>query len=245
MGILGRIHSVESFGTVDGPGIRYVIFLQGCGLRCLYCHNPDTWNISGGRLVDSEQMEKEILSYRNFIRSGGVTISGGEPLLQPAFVEDLLNRCQLQGIHTAVDTAGSVPLSVSKPVIDAADMLLLDVKSLDDSLCLQLTGQGPEHTLETLDYCESTQKRVWLRHVLVPGLTLEKSLLEELADYLADFSCIELIELLPFHKMGEFKWKELNLKYTLAHTPEPSAEELHMVREIFDKRRLPYLLKEA
>lgn len=244
MGVLGRIHSVESFGTVDGPGIRYVLFLQGCGLRCLYCHNPDTWDPSSGKLVDSEKIVTEIVSYRNFIRSGGVTLSGGEPLLQPDFVTDILKRCQAEGIHTAVDTAGSVPLSISKPVIDAADMLLLDIKSLDDELCKHLTGQRPEHTLATLDYCESIQKRVWLRYVLVPGLTLDKALLEELADYLVDYSCIETIELLPFHKMGEFKWRELNLEYQLDNTPQPTAEELQMVKEVFDRRGLRYLLKE-
>ena len=244
MGILGHIHSVESFGTVDGPGIRYILFLQGCGLRCLYCHNPDTWNPTAGKVLDSEKIVAEIAGYRNFIRTGGVTLSGGEPLLQPEFAADILNRCRQQGIHTALDTAGSIPLHISKPVIDAADMLLLDIKSLNDELCRHLTGQNPEHTLATLDYCERTQKRTWLRYVLVPGLTLEKMLLEELADYVKDFSCIELIELLPFHKMGEFKWQEMNLEYQLENTPTPTKEELQMVKDIFDQRGLRYLLKE-
>lgn len=244
MGITGYMHSVESFGTLDGPGVRYVLFLQGCGLRCLYCHNPDTWNPSCGKAVDSEQVAADIFSYRNFIRTGGVTISGGEPFLQPEFVVDLLQRCRKNGIHTAVDTAGSVPLSISKPIIDAADMLLLDIKSLDEELCKRLTGQGPENTLATLDYCEQTKKRVWLRHVLVPGLTLDKALLEEMADYLRSFSCIELTELLPFHKMGEFKWKELNLQYELGETPAPSKEELQMAKRIFEKNSVRYLLKE-
>lgn len=244
MGKTGYVHSIESFGAVDGPGVRYVLFLQGCGLRCLYCHNPDTWRPTCGKLVDSEQVAADIHSYRNFIRTGGVTISGGEPLLQPEFVTDLLERCKKNGIHTAVDTAGSVPLSVSKSVIDAADMLLLDIKSLDEELCKRLTGQGPENTLATLDYCEQTKKRVWLRHVLVPGLTLNKALLEEMADYLQAFTCIELTELLPFHKMGEFKWEELNLKYELRETTTPSKDELQMVKETFERYNLPYLLKE-
>lgn len=244
MGVLGRIHSVESFGTVDGPGIRYVLFVQGCGLRCLYCHNPDTWETSTGKIIDSEEILKDIVSYKNFIRSGGVTVSGGEPLLQPEFVADLLKRCKEQGIHTAVDTAGSVPLAMSQPVIDAADMLLLDIKSLDKELCRKLTGMGYENTLDTLDYCEHTHKRVWLRHVLVPGLTLREDFIQDLADYLADYTCIEVVELLPFHKMGEFKWKELNMQYELTDTPEPTDEELNMVRRIFEEKGIHCLMKE-
>ena len=244
MGVTGQIHSVESFGTLDGPGIRYVLFLQGCGLRCMYCHNPDTWQLGGGKAMDSDEIVSDILTYQNFIRSGGVTLSGGEPLLQPEFAADILKKCKGHGIHTALDTAGSVPLSVSRPVIDAADLLLLDIKSLDDGLCKQLTGRGNQDTLTTLAYCEMTQKPVWLRHVLVPGYTLDMRLLEDLANHLSHFSCIELIELLPFHKMGEYKWKELRLPYALADTSPPDKQSLKMAREIFEAKRLKVLLKE-
>ncbi len=244
MGVLGRIHSVESFGTLDGPGIRYVLFLQGCGLRCQYCHNPDTWQMGGGKLMDSEEVMADILTYRNFIRSGGVTLSGGEPLLQPEFALDILKKCAGKGIHTALDTAGAIPLKVSKPVLDAADLVLLDIKALDDELCTQLTGRSNKDTLATLAYCETRHKPVWLRHVLVPGYTLDKKMLGDLADYLAHFSCIDLVELLPFHKMGEYKWKELRLPYALADTQPPRSEDLAMAREVFESKGLKVLLKE-
>ncbi len=244
MGVLGRIHSVESFGTLDGPGIRYVLFLQGCGFRCKYCHNPDTWQMGGGKLTDSDDVMADILTYRNFIRSGGVTLSGGEPLLQPEFALDILKKCAEKGIHTALDTAGAVPLAVSKSVLDASDLILLDIKALDDELCKQLTGRSNKDTLATLAYCEAHHKPVWLRHVLVPGYTLDKMLLERLADYLTHFSCIEQVELLPFHKMGEYKWKELRLPYALSDTQPPDKEELQMARSVFEARNLKVLLKE-
>ncbi|NLJ31213.1 MAG: pyruvate formate lyase-activating protein [Clostridiales bacterium] len=244
MGVPGRIHSIESFGALDGPGIRYVLFLQGCSLRCLYCHNPDTWDPADGKPADSDEIMKDILSYRSFIRSGGVTLSGGEPLLQPEFAREILLRCREAGIHTAIDTAGSVPLSVSAPVIDAADLLLLDIKSFDDALCRELTGRSNENTLRTLEYCEKTRKPVWLRHVLVPGWTLKRELLEPLADYLSRFPCVELVELLPFHKMGEYKWRELKLPYRLTDTPVPAHEELEAAKAIFTGRGLKCLMKE-
>lgn len=253
MGVKGRIHSIESFGTLDGPGVRYVLFLQGCALRCLYCHNPDTWemcnaepgsNVTVGKEYDSEEIEADILTYRNFIKSGGVTLSGGEPLLQPEFALDLINRCKRNGIHTAIDTAGSVQLSISKPVLDAVDMILLDIKALDNDLCIELTGRSNAQTLATLNYCEQINKPVWLRHVLVPGYTLDEKKLEQLADYLANFSCIQTVELLPFHKMGEYKWKELGIEYKLEGTREPAKEELLMAKKIFEDKGMPSLIKD-
>ena len=244
MGVTGRIHSVESFGTLDGPGIRYVLFLQGCGLRCKYCHNPDTWQMGGGKVMDSDEVISDILTYKNFIRSGGVTLSGGEPLLQPEFAADILQKCDGHHIHTALDTAGAVPLSISRPVLDAAKLILLDIKALDNDLSIALTGRSNKDTLATLAYCETKGKPVWLRHVLVPGYTLDMKLLEALADYLTHFSCIELVELLPFHKMGEYKWKELRLPYALADTEPPDKQSLKRVREIFEAKQLKVLLKE-
>jgi len=244
MGVKGRIHSVETFGTLDGPGVRYVLFLQGCALRCLFCHNPDTWEVGTGKQADSEEVVDDILSYRNFIRTGGVTISGGEALLQPEFTLDIINRCKENGLHTALDTAGSVPLSVSKPVLNAADLILLDIKELRDEDCIKLTGRSNVNTLATLNYCEQIQKPVWLRHVLVPGYTLDMGKLKALADYLSCFSCIERVELLPFHKMGEYKWKELKLDYKLGETREPTTEELREASRIFTDKGIPVLMKE-
>ena len=232
-GIRGRIHSCESFGTLDGPGIRFVVFLQGCPLRCLYCHNPDTWQPDGGKSVTSAELMKQIESCRNFLRNGGVTLSGGEPLMQPEFSLDLLRRCREAGFHTALDTAGSLPLERTRNTIDAADLLLLDIKALDPGLCCELTGQDNQNELATLEYCEQAGKEVWIRHVLLPGRTLRKDRLEELAAFLKKFRCIRRVELLPYHKMGEFKWRELGLGTPLADVPIPAPEERNAAEALF------------
>ena len=237
--IIGRIHSIESFGAVDGPGIRYVLFMQGCPLKCKYCHNPDSWPYNDGKTYSSEAIAKDIKTYYNFIKKGGVTISGGEPLLQPEFLGDILRRCKEMKLHTAVDTAGSIPITKSQEIIDKADMLLLDIKSLDDEVCKKLTGMSNKNTLDTLDYCEKVGKPIWIRHVMVPGITLKQNLLENLADYLSSYTCIENIELLPFHKMGEFKWQNLNMNYELYNTVEPTQEEIDNAKQIFRSKNLP------
>lgn len=231
--IKGRVHSYESFGTLDGPGLRFVVFLQGCPLRCAYCHNPDTWDPAGGMSVSAEDVVDKIEKCRAYLRNGGATISGGEPLLQPAFVLDILRRLREINIHSALDTAGTVPLTVSAPVIDASDMLLLDIKALDTEDCRKLTGQGNENTLATLDYCEKTGKRVWIRHVIVPGLTLDMDKLKKLATFLKPFKCVERTELLPFNKLGEFKWKALNIPYALADTPSPTDTQIAEANALF------------
>ena len=236
--VLGRVHSVESFGALDGPGVRYVLFLQGCLLRCLYCHNPDTWNAADGRLMSSNEVVENILRYRSFIINGGVTLSGGEPLLQPEFCKAIIDGCRENGLHTAIDTSGSVPLELSVHAVNAADLLLLDIKALDNELCEKITGKGNSDTLRLLSHCERMHKAVWIRHVLVPGLTLFEDKLTTLADYLTRFSCIRKVELLPFHKLGEFKWRELQCDYSLYDTAVPTDEEMSMAREIFKQRGL-------
>ncbi len=233
----GRIHSFESFGTLDGPGIRFVIFFQGCPLRCKYCHNPDTWRVGGGREITVREIVAQVDSCRNFLRTGGVTLSGGEPLMQPRFAQALLNACRERGFHTALDTAGSLPLEQSRPVIDAADLLLLDIKALDRTECRELTGMDNTNELATLEYCEKTGKPVWIRHVLVPGWTLDEKKLQGLADFLRPYKCIQRIDLLPFHKMASFKWEKLNIPDPLAETPEPTAAEVEKAQQIFDSFR--------
>lgn len=235
--VYGRIHSVETFGAVDGPGIRYVVFFQGCRLRCLYCHNPDSWNTEGGTKTSVRELLEDIRKYKNFIRRGGVTLSGGEPLMQPEFALALLEACKADGFHTALDTAGSAPLEFSKPVIDAADMLLLDIKTFDELLNPKLTGREStlEYAMRTLEYCEQTEKPVWVRHVVVPGYTLVTERLEKLAHYLKQFQCVERVDLLPFHKMGEYKWAELDEYYALSDTPVPTSDEIKGAVEIFER----------
>lgn len=167
--VMGRIHSVESFGALDGPGIRYVLFLQGCPMRCAFCHNPDSWNAQGGEKVGSKAVVADILRYRNFIQKGGVTLSGGEPLMQPEFAASILEGCRENGLHTAIDTAGSVSLFHCRRAVDQADLLLLDIKAARDELFRKITGRGMDNTLELLNHCENVRKPVWIRHVLVPG----------------------------------------------------------------------------
>lgn len=237
--IRGRIHSMESFGAVDGPGIRYVLFLQGCPLRCLYCHNPDTWDPVGGREVSASEIVREIAEYRNFIRSGGVTLSGGEPLLQAAFAREVFRLCRQEGFHTALDTAGSVGLAIARPVLEMTDLVLLDIKAAEPALCRELTGNDGSNARALLQFCESIGKPVWIRHVLVPGITLLPERLGILAESLRNFTCIRRVELLPFHKLGEYKWRELGIEYRLHATPPPAEEELAVARSIFSACGLP------
>ena len=236
--IKGTIHSVESFGSVDGPGIRYVLFVHGCPLRCQFCHNPDTW-AEAGKTATVGAILEDIQKYRSFIQNGGVTLSGGEPLQQPAFCQAILDGCRSLGLHTALDTSGAVPLNQCRGAVDASDLLLLDIKAMDPQICKELTGQDNQNALRLLDYCEQNKKPVWIRHVVIPGITALPERLEALAEHLADKSCIQRVELLPFHQMGKYKWEALNLFYPLADTPEPTEKEMADAQKIFLKYHLP------
>lgn len=247
----GKIHSVETLGALDGPGLRYVVFLQGCRLRCLYCHNPDTWDLSSGTLTSAGALADDILRYRNYL-TGGVTLSGGEPLLQADFVCAVIRECHRRaGLHCAIDTAGSVPLEICREAVDEADMLLLDIKAFDDAAALLLTGSDTKNAWALLNYCEKTHKSVWIRHVLVPGITMFERdasgrLFEREEDFtaanrqlaagaekLSGYTCIERTDLLPFHKMGEFKWDELGVPCPLRDTPEPEESMTAWSRKMF------------
>ena len=229
----GYIHSLESFGAVDGPGIRYVVFFQGCPLRCIFCHNPDTWAMNEGTPTQVEELIEKIVDFRPFYRRGGVTLSGGEPLAQPGFAAALLRRLKEEGFHTAVDTAGSIPLERCREAVDLADLLLLDIKALDPDLCTAMTGADGAGAKALLDLRQEQGRPVWLRHVLVPGYTLDMDKLETLADYLAPYTCIERVELLPFHQLGKHKWEALGIPYELANAISPPAAEVEQAREIF------------
>lgn len=234
MSITGRIHSLESFGAVDGPGVRFVVFFQGCPLRCLYCHNPDSWDKNGGTLMDADSLADNILSYKNYL-SGGVTFSGGEPFMQPAFCEALMDRLQKNGMHVAIDTSGAVPPEKVKSILKKADLLLLDIKSINSAMCETITGRNNQNALETLQYREKIGKPVWIRHVILPEYTLDYPMLEQMAESLRPFSCIEKIELLPFHKMGEYKWEALDEPYLLGKIEPPTKEEMEKTKDIFRK----------
>ena len=233
--MLGRIHSLESFGTVDGPGIRFVVFLQGCPLRCLYCHNPDTWDSkqSGKYVLSPEELLEEVLRYKSFIAKGGVTVTGGEPLMQPEFLYEFYSLCKENGLHTALDTSGAIFTQAVQKVLDMVDLVLLDVKSIDPNQHKELTGVRIDNTLQTLNYLEEKNKPTWVRHVIVPGWTDDDLLLKKTADYLVPYRCIEKVELLPYHDMGTRKYEQLGMEYRLKNTLPLSKERLENVRTIF------------
>ncbi|MEL6604282.1 MAG: pyruvate formate-lyase-activating protein [Cyanobacteria bacterium J06614_10] len=233
--ISGRIHSVETCGTVDGPGIRFVVFTQGCLLRCQYCHNPDTRSLTGGKLVAVESLVKEIESYRAYMRAsgGGVTVSGGEPLLQPEFVRELFRRCQLLGIHTALDTSGFPDFERSQPVLDHTDLVLLDIKSFDPHTYHQVTSVSIEPTLHFATYLGEIHKPMWVRFVLVPGLTDDPDNVASVAKFAAKLGSVEKVEILPFHQMGKYKWEALGEDYLLENTPTPTPAQVQQAASIF------------
>lgn len=230
--IKARVHSIETFGAVDGPGIRFVLFLQGCHLRCLYCHNPDSWDLLGGNEVSLKNILKNIMAYKKFYKNGGVTISGGEPLLQHEFLYEFLCALEVLGFHSAIDTNGFIDLKYSKKCIDKASMLLLDMKEVDANDCINLTEYSNENMLKMLGYCESIKKPVWIRYVCVPGYTLKEEKIHKLGEIMKGYSCVEKIDLIPFHQLGAYKYKELNIAYKLESTPTPTNEEMANAREI-------------
>lgn len=236
--ITGKLHSFESCGTVDGLGIRFVVFTQGCWLRCKYCHNPDTWNIKNAKYERSVPfVMNEIVKYKDFYANGGgVTVTGGEPLMQIDFVRELFKECKKEGIHTALDTSGFLFNDEVKELLEYTDLVLLDIKSIDSNIYKNLTGASLEPTINFAKYLSQINKPMWIRHVLVPGITDDKTHLEELASFVKDLNCVEKVEVLPFHKMGEYKWKELNLVYQLSSVSIPTNDDVHNAREIFRKK---------
>ncbi|MDX2229003.1 MAG: pyruvate formate-lyase-activating protein [Leptolyngbyaceae cyanobacterium bins.349] len=230
----GRIHSIETCGTVDGPGIRFVIFTQGCPLRCQYCHNPDCRHWADGQPVTTEELMQQIGAYRYYIRPpGGVTISGGEPLMQPYFVKEVLQRCQQLGLHTALDTSGYCNLLVAQDVLNYVDLVLLDIKSFDPAVYMNVTGVDVTPTLRLAQYLSEINKPTWIRFVLVPGLTDDPQNIAGLAQFVATLDSVERVEILPFHKMGEYKWKQLGYDYQLQDTLPPSPELIQQTVDRF------------
>ncbi|MCJ2542536.1 pyruvate formate-lyase-activating protein [Thermostichus vulcanus] len=231
--VTGRIHSIETCGTVDGPGIRFVIFTQGCPLRCLYCHNPDCRDPHDGKAVTVEELMSEVRKYKPYLRKGGVTITGGEPLMQPHFVAEILRRCHELGLHTALDTSGFVELEAAKSVLEHTDLVLLDIKSFLPDLYREVTHVPLEPTLIFARHLAQINKPTWIRFVLVPGLTDPEENVKGLAQFVATLSNVERVEVLPFHKMGEYKWQQLGLPYLLKDVEPPSPEQVAKVVQIF------------
>ncbi len=235
----GRIHSTETFGAVDGPGIRFVIFFAGCAMRCRYCHNPDTWDAKGAGERTAEELLDEAERCRAYWgKKGGITVSGGEPLLQIDFLTELFSRAKERGIHTALDTAGQ-PFTKEEPhfgkfrrLMDVTDLVILDLKEMDAEKHRALCGCSNENILELAQLLSDIGKPMWIRHVLVPGLTDGEEGLRALRTFTDTLSGVEKIEVLPYHSMGEEKWKRLGIPYTLAGTPVPTEESVRRAKEI-------------
>ena len=233
--VKGRIHSFESFGAVDGPGIRFVVFFQGCALRCKYCHNRDTWSVNAGTEYTADELIAKISRYKNYftVSGGGVTLSGGEPLLQQDFLLELISKLKKLGIHVAIDTSGSFSLTNKiKQIIDLADLFLLDIKCINDDICKDLVGVSNKLELEFAKYLSSINKDVWIRQVLVPGITDHEDDLLTLKDFLSTLQNIKKVEILAYHDLGRFKWENLGCNYELDDVPNATTEDVARAKKI-------------
>jgi pyruvate formate lyase activating enzyme len=233
--VTGAVHSWDTSIGVDGPGTRFVLFLAGCPLRCLYCHSPDTQSMRSGQQRTVEETMAEVERYRNFIQAagGGVTISGGEPLLQPRFTEEFLRRCHDSGLHTALDTSGYLGRRASDDLLNATDLVLLDIKSWDRRTYRAVTGRDLGPTLTFARRLADRGTRMWIRFVLVPGLTDEAVNVEGIARFVADLPTVDRVEVLPFHRLGAEKYHQLGRTFQLENTPSPDEALLSRVRGQF------------
>lgn len=227
--IRGNIHSFESFGTVDGPGIRFVAFMQGCPLRCQYCHNRDTWKVGIGNQYEVDEVVEKVLRSKPFIDSskGGFTASGGEPLLQSEFLTELFKKIKENGIHTALDTAGSLPISKQiKELLKYTDLVILDIKHIDDKKCKNLTGASNKNEIKFAKYCSKQNIKMWVRQVLIPGYTDDVSDLKKTRKFIDSLKNVEKVEVLPYHDLGKTKWENMGLDYPLKDVNLPTKEDI-------------------
>jgi pyruvate formate lyase activating enzyme len=234
--IMLRVHSIETFGTAEGPGIRLVIFVQGCNLRCLYCHNPDMLNCKGGKEMKISEIIKIAEGQKGYFgKEGGVTVSGGEPTLQAKNIIRLFRKLKNRNINTALDSNGSVVNDDVKKLYKYTDLLLFDVKHIDDEEHKKLTGFSNKNTLLMAKYREEMKKPMWLRYVLVPGINDSEEFLERWGEHFKDYKYIERVEILPYHTLGNYKYKELGLKYSLENLSPPTKESILKTENIFKK----------
>lgn len=229
-----KVHSIESFGTVDGPGIRFVLFLQGCHLQCKYCHNRDTWNMNGGEYKSLDDIFEKIMKYKNYIYpNGGVTMTGGEPLLQVKFLIELFEKLKKEDIHTCIDTSGMVALTDDiKKLLSLTDLVLLDIKHINTEKCKNLVGFNNEKELAFARYLSDNNIHIWIRQVLVPGYTDDKNDLLELKDFISTLKTVDKVEILPYHDMGKYKWKNLGLKYELENVRPANDKDIERAKKI-------------
>lgn len=235
----GMIHSIETFGTVDGPGVRYVVFVKGCPMRCQYCHNPDTWEMAGGTKMSTDEILEDYEKYKPFLRGGGLTVTGGEPLVQIDFLIELFEKAKEKGIHTCLDTSGimfrrNVPETYEKYVrlMKSTDLIMLDIKHIDPEEHIKLTSQPCENIFDFLKFLDEQEKEIWIRHVLVPGITLVPEYLERLGRFIAQFKHIKALDVLPYHDMGKEKYKKLGIDYVLKDVVPVEKEQAIEARNI-------------
>lgn len=232
----GFIHSTESFGTVDGPGVRFVVFMQGCPLRCQYCHNPDTWEMNIGNKQSVEDILKQYNSNKAFFKDGGITVTGGEPLMQIDFVTELFKKCKQENIHTCLDTSGITFSQKTKDKFDElmkyTDLILLDIKHINNDEHVKLTKLENNNVLEFMRYTYSIMKSVWIRHVVIEGITLNDDYLAQLGYFLGEFRNIKALDVLPFHKMGDSKYEDMKIENPLEHVEKTSKEEAERAKNI-------------
>ena len=229
-----KVHSIESFGTVDGPGIRFVLFLQGCHLQCKYCHNRDTWDINGGEYRTLDDILEKIRRYKNYmiLSGGGVTVTGGEPLLQVKFLIELFKKLKAEGIHTCIDTSGIVAITDDiKEVLKYTDLVLLDIKHIDDEKCKKLVGVSNKRELEFAQYLSENNIKIWIRQVLVPGYTDDEQDLLKLKKFIKSLKTVENIQILPYHDMGKYKWGKLGLKYELENVRQANQDDVDRAKK--------------
>lgn len=237
----GYIHSIESCGTVDGPGIRLVVFLQGCPMRCLYCHNPDTWEPCTGEQMDIDEIMKQYYSKAEFYKNGGITCTGGEPMMQMEFVTELFERCHKEGIHTCLDTSG-ITFNESKDylmkldrLLNATSLIMLDIKHINNDEHKKLTAQSNEMILRFAKYIDDKGVSTWIRHVVVPGITQNDKYLYELGQFIATLKNIKALDVLPYHTMGISKYESMNMKYPLEGVRALEKEEAIEARKVILK----------
>lgn len=229
-----NVHSFESFGTVDGPGIRFVIFLQGCCLQCKYCHNRDTWSTSNNKIIGINEIIEKTLTYKTYIKpSGGVTVSGGEPLLQAKFLVNLFKELKKYDLHLAIDTSGMVDLSYDiKEVLNLTDLVILDIKHIDDEKCKNLVGFSNKKELEFAKYLSDNSIPMWIRQVIIPSITDDEQDLLRLRDFISSLNSVEKVEFLPYHDIGKYKWDNLNIKYELDGIRSATQNDIDRAKKI-------------
>lgn len=231
-----KVHSIETLGTHEGPGIRYVIFLQGCNYRCLYCHNPDTQDLTGGNEISTEELLDNIEKMRPYFgEQGGITVSGGEPLVQTKDLIDFFQAAKKSGFHTALDTNGSVLNNDTKKLLESTDLVLLDIKQINNTWHKKITGSPNDTPLAFAQYLEKNKKPFWIRYVLMPGYTDQEELLKKLGKHFKGYRFIQRLEILPYHAFGIQKYEQLGWEYKCKSVPVPTVEQIEQAKKILKK----------